>query len=244
MCKVAIKDWYGRLGNNLLQLAHASYFAFEQNNASTVTFPNHKHLERCFIINKDLNSKSCQCSRLLEYHDNMFFFNFDELDWYKRKCLVQKYVNDILNFSIKENINIVKTDCVVHIRSGDVRNDFTSKFYRGKPFKFYFNAIEHFLAMNKNVLIVYEDQYIDVFSQLKNTYKKNSKIEFQSSSIENDLNSLIRCEHFLFSRGTFELMAYCLSKTMKHFYVSELEKMNVHNWGSDPEVKIHTIKEL
>ena len=34
----------GRFGNNIMQLAHACKYAFEDNNASVLTFPPHDNL--------------------------------------------------------------------------------------------------------------------------------------------------------------------------------------------------------
>jgi hypothetical protein len=239
MCRVSIKNWYGRFGNNLFQIANACHFAFYEKNAKLVEFPNHFNLRANFIENK--NNNCCTCDNYILKENNEFFFDFDYVSLYdKRKILLNNVLN-ILNSNIIQNVEKIEYENVIHIRSGDVANETNWKNYRKKSFKFYKNVIEHFLSQNKDVLIVYEDNKIEEFNLIYEEYK-GSKVVFQSSFLEKDLNSIIRNKSFVQSRGTFGILGYCLSYTNQHLFISERD-VDLWNFGSDPNTTIFLIKE-
>lgn len=238
MCKVAIKNWYGRFGNNLFQIANACHFAFYEKKAKVVEFPNHFHLKNNIINNVN---DCCLCENYLLLDDNNFFFNFEHVSLYDRKKILLNNVLNLLNSEITQNSDTINYENVIHIRSGDVSNEINWENYRKKSFIFYKNAIEYFISQNKNVLIVYEDKNIKEFNQIYNQYN-GSNVIFQSSSLEKDLNSIIRNKSFVQSRGTFGILGYCLSSTNKNLFVSEKD-LNLWNFGSDPDIIIHTLKE-
>lgn len=239
MCRVRIKNWYCRFGNNLFQVANACHFAFYEKKAKLVEFPNHLNLRTNFIENK--NNDCCNCENFILKENNEFFFHFDYVSLYDKRKIFLNYILNNLNLNITQNSEKIEYENVIHIRSGDVANETNWVYYKKKPFKFYKNVIEYFLSQNKDVLIVYQDNKLEEFNRIYEEYK-GSKVVFQSSSLEKDLNSIIRNKTFVQSRGTFGIMGYCLSSTNQHLFISEKD-VDLWYFGSDPDTTINIIKE-
>jgi hypothetical protein len=197
-----------------MQLAHACKYAFEDNNASVLTFPPQVNLKSNEI--KNSNQDACECDKIIKQE---VFFSGSDINWIGRRKMVQKYVLDILPDDILKDTNTIQYDCCVHLRSGDSINC-SHPPYKQLKTEYYFKAIDHVLKDKLTVNIVYEDTKLKTFSLLKERYKTNPLVTFSSLTNMKDINTLIRCEHLILSVGTFGMMPYCMSKHIKHIYRS------------------------
>jgi hypothetical protein len=233
MCKVCITNWSGRYGNNIMQIAHACKYAFEDNNACILTFPSHINLKSNEI--KSTSQYPCECNKIIE---KVFFYG-SGMNWIGRRKMIQKYVLNILPDDLLKYTDTIQYDCCVHLRSGDTVGVKKLQYMQLKT-EYYFNAIDNVLKDNLTVNIVYEDKKLDTFFLLEERYKINPLVTFSSSTNMKDINTLIRCEHLILSVGTYGMMAYCMSKHIKHIYISKdrLDKLDIHN---DPNITLHVL---
>ena len=244
MCIVKIKSWYGRNANNFMQIAHACEYAFEQHRACKILIPPHKLLNSTTIFNPH-EDEQCNCDKTIHYGSDVFFFEANNIknvlgNWALRKKMLNKYALNLINSNIIQHRDEKISDCVVHIRSGDVHNT-TKGGYKKQPLSYYTTCIDMMLKDNKNILVVHEDKKIDVFQKLFDKYSENNLVKFKSSNVIDDLNSMMRCEHIITSVGTFGMMAYCLSTTIKHVYVSQ-ERVDKFDLNDDDDVTLHIVE--
>ena len=220
MCKVVIEKWYGRFGNNMMQIANCCMFAFETNSARIIEFPYHKTLTSKCIINDKKNA--CKCDKILS--KEIFFKSGNT--WYDKRNIIQKYALGILPNKITHDSSQLMYDCCVHVRSGDTKN-VTNGNYAKLPVEYYICNIDKQLFNNLKVHIIFEDKNIDVFKKITEKYQTDSRVSFTcGTTLEEDMNTLSRCKHLIVSVGTFNMISVCLSKTIEHVYLSNQRKIN------------------
>ena len=88
--------------------------------------------------------------------------------------------------------------------------------YRGKT-RYYTKFIDNILMnTEEEICIVHEDNNLPSIQKLKDIYSQNSRITWQSSTLVNDMNTLIRAKTLLTSAGTFSAwIPYILSDTLQ-----------------------------
>ena len=211
--KSIIEYWYGRAGNNFIQLINCIYYSFYINNYEYIQFPNHSLFTENIILNKE--NKDVYKSDNKIKKDTFFYANKlgFRLEPYKMREISQKYlVNKVnMDLSYKEN-----NDLCIHIRGGDAMN---SKFFflLQNPMK----LISKVLKDNNydNIKLVYEDMTNPVVFGIKRL--NHPKITFQSSTIQKDIETLCQGKHFLACFSTFSMIPYYLSTNLKHLLIPE-----------------------
>jgi len=220
----------------MIQLAYACKYAFEDNNASLLTFPRHINLKSNEI--KNSNQDACECDKIIK---QAVFFNHIEsgMDWIGRRKMIQTYVLNILPDDLLKDTDTIQYDCCVHLRSGDSIG-IQKPPYMPLKTEYYFNAIDNVLKDNLTVNIVYEDTKLKTFSLLAERYKTNPLVTFSSSTNMKDMNTLIRCEHLILSVGTYGMMAYCMSKHIKHISRSK-DRLDILDMCDYPNITLHLL---
>jgi hypothetical protein len=201
-----IKKWYGRTGNNIIQLINCLYYAFYINNYDKIIFPKHKLLKT--IIIKNFNKKN----QITQKFTHIFFYAKKlgfSLEPYEMREIAQKYLIADLNINLNKSSN--KDDLYIHIRGGDSMAD--NVFLLQNPMKLYKTIINE-NKYNK-IHVVYEDNQNSTINELR----KIDNIQFQSSSPIKDLETLCSANNFLMCFSTFSLMVYFLSKNIKHILI-------------------------
>lgn len=217
MCRVVIRRWGGRFGNNIMQIAHACEFAFRKNSCHSISFPNHPNLTSTTIQNNS-NTTTCQCENTLYSPSNENEFFYLNSNWVKRREMIQTYILPIIDKRITNNNETKLFDCCVHIRSGDVKSA-TSGNYAKLALGYYTTIIDSMLTRSNKVHIIFEDSFIDVFKPLTDRYASTKNVSYTSrTSLEEALNTLMRCNVLVTSVGTFSMTAMCMSKTIRTLY--------------------------
>ena len=189
-----ITNWYGRNGNNILQLTKALYYCYKFN-MSEVKFPSHPLLKSCSITLSKSQSDTI-VKGMFYNQDNMI-----ELDVDKMRELSLNYILPILN------IKPVKSELTIgHIRGGDIFTKNPHPEYVQPPLSYYETLRPH--------LIVHEDNRNPCVQALK---KRGYTL--QSKDLKEDLGALLGASNVVCSHSTFSLMAFFLNENLKYIHV-------------------------
>ena len=210
MCIYQINNYYGRLGNNLLQICSTLYKGTTE--ANLFDFKTHKLLNYKNLT----NTVGCACKNIHNHNSQI-------LDYHKLSTLKFYYKHHV---SIKGENRSNKYDVGIHIRSGDIFQVIgrSHRLYIQPPFYFYDKIISE--NVNKKIVIVFENMNNPVIKKLHNKYKSLDNITFQSSNIIDDIYALSNCTQLVFSNGTFCLAPYLESETIESIIAPDYMKNN------------------
>ena len=215
--KVTIEP-YGGFGNNLQQIALAIMFS--------------KKYKKNFVLKKhpivnDFKlkfSKNVPDLTISSTKSRFFYFGSDELINYKidspldihdKNYYLDNFSN-IFKTYIKPQIIFLKDQqlsenmLVIHIRNYEGHPD-----YAQNPISYYKHLYDKF----DEILIVTDNPETFIFTELK----KFMKYEIQSSTLENDFNTLFSAKNLASSGvGTFVIAAALMSENLNNFLYSNL----------------------
>lgn len=235
MRKYLLTKYYGRSGNNIIQLLnHLNNIKDEKN----VIFEAREHKLFKLKINP-LTLNVSKTNGNYTHSKNITCNNFLLFD----KPLLLSELKEIFTEFIESKINIHinnKHDIGIHIRSGDIFNTIgkTHPLYLQPPLYYYKKIIDK--NINKKIVIVFENKKNPVINKLIEIYKNNKNIIFQSSSIENDIKTLSSCKTLVFSNGSFCLLPYIFSNTITKIIIPDFLENN--KWFSFDNNETEIIK--
>jgi hypothetical protein len=237
---------YGRFGNNIQQAGLASMFANKYQVNVYV-----KNLQKIKPYNI-INSKFSSFFRLGKNSSRFFFFgskkfnNFNPDDPLVKEDFDYYHENfyDSIRTFVKPNIEFLKeiyidpNILVVHIRG------FTKENPNGNHPDYIQNPIIYYKEILSNfdkVLVVTDDRQTSIINSLK----KDFNVKVQSTSIENDFNTLISAKNLATSGvGTFSIAAAIISDRLENLFFSNfyldrhLNPKMIHGGVSKFEFKI------
>lgn len=227
MCIYSITGYYGRLGNNVLQIC--STFIDGYDKANKYVLSSHQRFHFKNILNEE--ATICKC-------DNLQLFNRELLKHYdlsRLKTCYKKHI-DIKGDRVSNNIY----DIGIHIRSGDIFQKIGKSHhkYLQPPLYFYEKIINE--NISKKIVIVYESNHNPVINKLVDKYKDQANIIFQTSSIINDIHTLSNCRQLVVSNGTFWLVPYFESNIIENIIIADYMKNNTW-FNFDTNTKYHEI---
>ena len=221
---VSVSHWSGRLGNNIQQVAN-SIMCAEKNEGVFEQTLDHSIIKK-FTLPFGASTVSgsgrfysweplVHCEKGIYEGGNEIGVDVD---------YVYKHIRRVCQGYIKPNLKLPKKDpigsdtIVMHLRSGDnyhrIFDPPTN--YIPNPYIFYKNLIESF---DKAILITEEDRANPIVHELM----WNSKVEVQSSTVEDDFATLMNAENVALSGvGTFAMAAALCSSTIKNLYTTDL----------------------
>lgn len=217
MPSIRITKWFGRLGNNCLQLAHAVHLARELGIREVehpphplfkgrkidlgVSFGSHPGLSGEFFYEKSLIPHATPLSISGRKHI------FRETLWPRfigRDCLGQP-----MKSLLKQESTLV-----IHIRSGDVFSAKPHADYVQPPLWFYRTIIEG--NDWSDILLVSEDSRNPVINKLCADYPK---IRIHRMSLAEDFSVLCKARNLLGSYGTFTHAAFCFNANILRYWI-------------------------
>jgi hypothetical protein len=228
---IIVSNWYGRLGNNLIQMWNSLAIA-EALGAFRVSWPSkHELLGPIVDARKEYQvGPSRQVLEELRVKRGEFFFNEDlpelELsDDSKRHWARQLNLAEYLTFVPLDQLDsAVSSGLVIHVRSGDFENG-NWRNYIQPPLAYYMTVIRHFQQSTAasqqgttRVLLVSESDRVNpVVNALIATFREtSSRIEIQaqaSDDLKKDISTLVNARHLVIGAGTF---AYALALCNVH----------------------------
>lgn len=229
MSKLIISNFNGRLGNNILQLVRCVFCA-NKKKYDYIVFPKHNFFKtNTIIIHENKNSKNIKPDikhSFFSLHD----FELEDPEPKEMKLIFQNYILQICNINIEQET----TDAfIMHLRGGDIfRGKGAHPYYVQPPLSYYETIIEN----NKSkFLIVSEDKLNPCVDELT----KNKEIDFQSTTLKNDIETLCSTENLSIGFGTFGFMIYLMSKKLKTLHIPKyvVKELPKGDWGDVNLVK-------
>ena len=241
---VTLKEWYGRLGNNLTQLVNAIYFAKKNNHifiCKDVEYPKHAlgMLEVYDGLLKYIdNTPTLESAFIKKFMLSFSDKKLDELNYIplisdyfydnnnltvpniiisngERRNILKEYI--LPNFNYKKDDTITKDTLVIHIRSGDIFNTGTHSFYVQPPFSFYYKIIQENNYSNI-VIITEKDRRNPSIQMILDNF---DNVTIKTSNLEEDINIILSTENFVCnSQGTFGFYLALMSSNIKNLFIS------------------------
>ena len=204
-----IKNWTGRLGNNIQQLVGCIYFAnyFGHN---IIKFPNHNFFfGNLLVLNiKDKNNPDV-------YDDFFYIEKLNKkygipIDFFTNEKIPLGCLNKI--FKIKSNLEFDKNDLLIHIRSGDIFSNNPHPGFVPPNFSYYKNIIT---SKNwNNIYLIAEDTRNPVINKLI----QNFNVIFKLQSLEEDIKMIIKFKNICFGVGTFIPSLLLFNNNIENIY--------------------------
>lgn len=218
----SVNAWYGRSGNNFLQVINGIFYCLKHNIYSfkCIDHPLFKQVS-------NVSGKN----QVHESHQFLLLGN-EKLNLSKMKEIFRKY------FKFNHKVPQLPYDIGIHIRSGDIFKIGNSHpKYLQPPLWFYKKIIEE--NVDKSIVIVFENEENPIIGKLRELYKY--KVCFQSSSLVNDVVTLASCKTLVFSNGTFCIIPYVISDTIEHVLYPDYMQTDYNVWFkfNDEDEKIH-----
>lgn len=193
---IKIKSWFGRLGNNIIQVKNAIQFALQH--GYNIEIPKHRYFNTTYIeINKENDNSKI-------FHDQIFFDVKNCGNIQKTRDILRKiFIMPINNLQPFGN-----NDVVVYIRSGDLFINNPPSKYILPPLSYYTNILDKY----ENIYLVAEDIKNPCIPAL---LRKYPHIKYKKSSLCEDICTILRAQNIVCSFGTLVPSILLLSKNVK-----------------------------
>jgi hypothetical protein len=232
---VHIAEWWGRLGNNLLQLQNALIFA-EAKGKTKVTFPTSHGTELKQLLNLPeagitINPKNMEkketCLRKPPFFYDDFFHNdkragcFNDIE-VRRRVLVQ-YVKPLLQHPL-DNFKVSDDELLIHLRSGDMMRPggIMHPQTRQPPCAAYDKIIEEGKegAAFDNVRIIGEhDHRNPCFDELVKRHP-DKNVTIQEKNFIDDAAAIINARNLALGTSSFSLMIGLFNENLERAWTA------------------------
>lgn len=197
---LCINGWYGRLGNNIIQVKNALHIAFYCGYGGVV-FPRHKYFNKCRI---NIGDNICEEDGEMKYgYDCNQFYNDDMVSYVKPECFsmnnekVRSIIMELFVIDYTKLEPLDENELVIHIRSGDIIKNIHPQ-YVIPPLSYYTNVIES--GKYNKIYIIAEDKLNPCIDVLCSKY---SNIVFELSDLKKDIELVLRARNIMMTIGTF-----------------------------------------
>jgi len=221
---IIIQNWFGRLGNNIIQLCNAIHISLYYK--ETIELPKHHFFNVNIIKEYFKNNKNN-----LLITDNFNFYYKSKIKNISAEAFEtnnEETINILLKaFIIKENdIKKLEDDTIViHIRSGDIFNNNPHPGYIPPPLSYYVNILNN-NTYNK-IIIIAEDTKNPVIDALLKLYPNSY---YNKNSLEDDIKIILGATHIIKSIGTFIPSLLMLSNNINKIYSTSMYHNELINY--------------
>jgi hypothetical protein len=199
---LCINGWYGRLGNNIIQVRNALHIALYCGDYSGVVIPRHTYFNKCRI---NIGDNICEeKNEEMQYgYDCNQFYNDDMVSYVKPECFsmnnetVRSIIMDLFVIDYTKLTPLDENELVMHIRSGDAIK-YIHPQYVIPPLSYYTNVIES--GKYNKIYIIAEDKLNPCIDVLCSKY---SNIVFKLSDLTKDIELVLRARNIMMTIGTF-----------------------------------------
>jgi hypothetical protein len=207
-----INEWYGRFGNNIIQIINSIEYCFQEN-INEITIPYHT----LFKFQKiKLNCCINNSNNIIIKSGHFVFYlvkdNIINLNGNKIKSHFNLYIKPILTFDID---NQISDSLGIHFRSGDAFKNNPHPLYIQPPYSYYKSVINE----NNNIAIKMftEDLKNPCACKFNNEYNFNWK----QSELKEDLKNICNCKKMILSFSTLSLFLILMNSNCQEIYVAD-----------------------
>jgi len=207
---IIIKEWFGRLGNNIIQLDNIIHIALYYKH--NIVFKVHHKFFDVKIIEKFFSKY--QNDEIIQDSDN--FFNRHKLHYPKEIYTENSEIKtNILkdSFLIKDINKLNTNDVVIHIRSGDIFSNTPHPGYVPPPLAYYVKQLDKYNY--NNIIIVCEDTVNPVVNKLLQLYKNST---YNKNNLTQDIKLILGATNIISSVGSFVNSLLKISDNIKNHY--------------------------
>ncbi len=222
---IILQGWYGRLGNNIIQLSNIIDIALVYKH--NILF---KKMNSTFfdldIISKYFSKYDNE--QILTNNDNFFYKRknpyskeISELNDKEKEKLLQEKIKILKNaFKIKDIETLDENVLVIHIRGGDVfgRNPMSSM--APLPLSYYIKNIDK--NTYEKIIIVSENKSDPVINKLLELYDNSI---WEKNNIQTDIRLILGATNLILSIGTFARSLITISDNIKNVYQHDEEEL-------------------
>jgi len=232
---IKIDRWYGRFGNNIVQLIRAMHISLFYH--CNLIIPPHKFFNSTYIkIYDDIDKNAPNISN--ELQPVTYFFagakNVDKKIWKSRKG--KKIIEILKKYFIPKPIHLHENDLVIHIRGGDIFGPFGGHpGYIQPPLSYYTNIIKN--NEFNDIYICSEDTKNPCINRLLKSFPK---IKFQLRPFNIDLSLMLGATNLLMSFTTTASSVLIFSDKINTIYKPSFGFKCVIDYSKD--VRYHTIQ--
>ena len=236
---IIIQEWYGRNGNNIMQLIHAIFYA-QIYRHKQIQFPVHDLLTATTIQNdwEDLVPENETVIKGQFFHIEKEF-NLCLREPYIKKKIFLQYIKPIFTLLPSNRYPATTNTLFIHIRSGDLFEPNPHSGYVQPPLCYYTNAIGKY----ESIVAVCEDDRNPCASYLKHY----PHVQYESNDVRTDLSLLYGIKHFMMGLGIFSMLVYWMNEHLETLYIPRYvveKQMGLNpdlplNWG--PNIQVHII---
>ena len=225
-----INYWYGRLGNNILQIIRCIHFA-KLKGHSIIKFNNHSLLTQNYIELK--TNKMDNKTQVNDIFFSLKKYNINDPEPYLMKEYFQKYIKQIFKICVNVNYDVNDNDVYIHFRGGDIFAN-PHNAYVQPPLSYYKDIINHY----DSAKLVCEDKSNPCINELL----KLNNIEYISDTLEKDLTTLLHASNLIIGFGTFGFLIYLMNSNLKNIYLPDFfyNELPRGHWGDN--INVHIIK--
>lgn len=200
MKTLCISYWYGRLGNNIIQVKNALHIAFYY--GYNVIIPKHQY----FKYNHLLVSSTNEDESVELVYDNPsrgFYFVSNIDSSINRECFsmnhdkVREVLLGLFTIDYRSLEPLGDDELVIHIRSGDIITELHDQ-YIIPPMSYYTNFIDS--NKFKKIYILAEDKSNPCIEKLQKMY---SIVSFELRSLTDDIELVLRARNMMMTIGSF-----------------------------------------
>jgi len=224
-----IQSWYGRAGNNILQIIRAIHYA-TINSHNIIYFQQHPLLTSNIIMLE--NIKNNDKSQVNDTFFSLKKYNIIDPEPGVMKEYFQKYIKPIFKIQIEKNNDVDDKKIYIHFRGGDIFSSNPHPAYVQPPLSCYKNIINDY----DSIKLVCEDKSNPCINELL----KQKNIEYISNTLEKDLSILSNVSNIVIGFGTFGFLFYLMNPHLKNLYIPDffVNELPKGSWGNDTNVHI------
>ena len=192
-------SYYTKLGNSLVQLSNAINVAKEDETRLIVPVEKDRNDKEAFSYLKNVPNYNFGDNALRGFLTSKFYFDTQTfghtMNNDKRRMILQQYVLPHIPF-VQEDLG---NTLVIHIRSGDIFNEWVHENYVQPPLTYYKKIIEE--SNTSDILIVTQkdksNPCVDALLQW------NDNIKIQTGTLEEDVNTILSAKNLVIGFGTW-----------------------------------------
>ena len=221
---ITIKKWYGRLGNNIIQLITSIQTALYYK--TNISIPDHPFFNVNLIEQSINNFSSNSC---FDLEDNFFFRNHRKAPPIDKEVYLnnEKEAIDLVKEAfLKINLPILdKNTIVIHIRSGDIFRQKPHPKYCPPPLSYYTNIIEN--SNFKKIILISQDTKNPIVECLLNMYPQAL---YKKNKLIDDIAIILGAKTVVKSVGTFIPQLLKLSNNIEKIYRPKMFSKELKNY--------------